>query len=456
MNLHEYSTLRCGMLGRVGGKRVSVGLYRGLLICVLMLASVISASASTAADSTTVFFRQGFRYFDPSLGGNRKSMDGFVERVREAAAAGDIERIVVCGYASPDGFNAANERLARYRCEEITSYIIKNAGVKPSLIETKAGGIAWEKLRAIVAENPDVPYREKILHIIDSTPLWIYDARGRVVDGRKKQLMDLAGGRPYNWLLEHVFPQLRNAVAVSLYLKDQAASDQSDASDLSDQSDPSDSSDQSEVDIEETIPEVIPVEEVTVVEEDEIITPEPRSRLRNFALKTNLLYDAALMPNLELQWQFHPHWSVALEGDVAWWSRASANKYYRLAVISPEVRYHIAPRGILHGMYAGVFGAGGWYQLANGRKEGRGNHGEGYMAGVSLGYMWPISRCLSLEAGVGAGFMRARNREYLPMGDHKMYLRTKSINYFGPLKIKLSLAWRFGINDKTYKVNSAL
>ncbi|MDE6286949.1 MAG: DUF3575 domain-containing protein, partial [Muribaculaceae bacterium] len=188
----------------------------------------------------------------------------------------------------------------------------------------------------------------------------------------------------------------------------------------------------------------------------EVIAPVSPSKLRNFALKTNLLYDAALMPNLELQWQFCRHWSVALEGDVAWWSRPSANKYYRLAVISPEVRYHIAPRGILHGMYAGVFAGGGWYQLSNGKNEGKGNHGEGYMAGLSFGYMWPISRCLSLEAGVGAGFMHARNREYLPVGDHKLYLRTKSINYFGPLKLKLSIAWRFGINDKTYKVNSAL
>ncbi|MDE6498544.1 MAG: DUF3575 domain-containing protein [Muribaculaceae bacterium] len=447
MNLHKHTAPEGGIFAQARKTRVSAGLLRGLLLCVLVLTSAATVAAVNAADSTTVYFRQGSRYFDPSLDGNRRAMDRFVEQVRDAAAAGDIDRIVVSGYASPEGLNAANERLARNRCEEVVKYIIKNTGVDASGIVSEAGGVAWARLRRLVAENPDVPRREKVLDIIDNTPVWVYNAQGRIVDGRKKQLMDLAGGRPYNWLLEHVFPQLRNAVAVSLYLKESTPSDLSDVSDRSDLSDQSDNA------VEEVIAEEIPV---MIEEEEEIIAPASRPKLRNFALKTNLLFDAALMPNLELQWQFNRHWSVAVEGDVAWWSRPSANKYYRLAVISPEVRYHIAPRGILHGMYAGVFGGGGWYQLANGKNDGKGNHGEGYMAGLSFGYMWPISRCLSLEAGVGAGFMHARNREYLPVGDHKLYLRTKSINYFGPLKLKLSLAWRFGINDKTYKVNSAL
>ncbi|MDE6285593.1 MAG: hypothetical protein K2L99_01195, partial [Muribaculaceae bacterium] len=189
------------------------------LICVLALASAISAQAAEAADSAKVYFRQGYRYFDPSLGTNREAMNGFIDHVRRASQSGEIERVVVSGFASPDGFNAANERLAANRCEEVINYIVAKAGIDASLIASEAGGVAWNELRRLVAANPDVPQRDKVLEIIDNTPVWVYNAQGRIVDGRKKQLMDLAGGRPYNWLLANVFPQLRNALALSLYLK---------------------------------------------------------------------------------------------------------------------------------------------------------------------------------------------------------------------------------------------
>ena len=39
-----------------------------------------------------------------------------------------------------------------------------------------------------------------------------------IVDGRKKQLMDLQKGKPYNYMLEHFFPDLRNSVNITLYL----------------------------------------------------------------------------------------------------------------------------------------------------------------------------------------------------------------------------------------------
>lgn len=171
-----------------------------------------------------------------------------------------------------------------------------------------------------------------------------------------------------------------------------------------------------------------------------------------FALKTNLLYDAALMPNLELEWLINDNWSVAIEGDIAWW-KPRYNKVYRLEVLSPEVRYHIRPRAPFHGMYVGVFGGAGVYQLENG---GDGYRGEGGMGGVSFGYMWPISKHLSFEAGIGAGYMHTRYKVYESREGHKLYMRTKTLNYFGPLKLKFSIAWRFDLMTKTVKSNSTL
>ena len=38
-------------------------------------------------------------------------------------------------------------------------------------------------LRQMVAAS-DILYKEEVLHILDHTPVWVFDKAGRVVDGR--------------------------------------------------------------------------------------------------------------------------------------------------------------------------------------------------------------------------------------------------------------------------------
>ena len=120
--------------------------------------------------------------------------------------------------------------------------------------------------------------------------------------------------------------------------------------------------------------------------------------LHRLALKTNLLYDALLMPSLEAEYRISRQWSVNLEGDMAWWKNNSRHKYYQLATVSPEGRYWFKTQKPWHGHYVGLFGGFSWYDLENGK---RGYKGEAVTAGISYGYMFPIGRNLSLEAGVG-------------------------------------------------------
>lgn len=174
----------------------------------------------------------------------------------------------------------------------------------------------------------------------------------------------------------------------------------------------------------------------------------------SFALKTNLLYDAALMPNLEFEWLMNNRWSLGVEGDVAWW-KLSENKIYRLAMVSPELRYQIKPRGPWHGMYAGLFLGGGLYQL-EWSHDHDGYRGEGGMAGLSFGYRFPIGRHFFMEAGLGAGYLYTRYKEYENRDGHKVFLRTKSLNYLGLLKLKFSIAWRLDVMKKNVKANSTL
>lgn len=159
-----------------------------------------------------------------------------------------------------------------------------------------------------------------------------------------------------------------------------------------------------------------------------------------FAVKTNTLFYAILMPNIEFEYLINDHWSVSLEGDIAWWGSYKKEKSYRVAIADAEVRRWIKPRSPWHGFYVGLIAGGGYYDLENNNK---GQYGHGFFAGPSVGYMWTLRRHLSLEAEVGFGYAFIHNKEYHPFEGHHVYDRTKDIHYYGPIKLKLSLVWRF-------------
>lgn len=409
----------------------------------LTVFTVLTTMSQTPVDSTKVLFQTGHRQFSPMLGDNRASMADFIDKVRKAAASDGIDSVVVNGYASPDGNSEGNLRLAKNRRKTIVNYITNKTGIDTTLIRPSQGDIAWDKLRLMVASTPNVPSREKVLDILDNTPVVVLDANGRLKDSRKGRLMSLDGGKPYRWLLKHIFPQLRSVVASLFYTVPETSQEEADK--------------QTPIppvanEVRETGSVFTKVTDTVLAEDTVAVALLEADPLHRFALKTNLLYDAALMPNLELEWRMNSQWSLAVEGNVAWWKKDAKHKYYRIAMVSPELRRWFSVRGPWHGMYAGLFAGVGKYDLENG---GTGYMGNGYMVGLSYGYMWPIGRSLSLEAGIGAGYMYTRYEEYKPFEGHYLYQRTKTLNYFGPLKLKFSLAWRFNDINKSHKNRQA-
>ncbi len=171
-----------------------------------------------AIDSMKIFYRRGYRYVDLSFRDNRAQLQRFLNSVEEALENDRVEKLVIRSYASPDGSVEANEQLAEGRAEELKNYLVSEGNIPASLIEHHAEGIAWDMLRRQVAAS-DMEGRDQVLSILDHTPVWVFDDQGRVVGSRKKELMDLQGGRPYRYMLEHFFPDLRNSSNTVLYLR---------------------------------------------------------------------------------------------------------------------------------------------------------------------------------------------------------------------------------------------
>lgn len=385
---------------------------------------------------------------EPELRGNRETLEGLVVRLEAFGddTAGCVSQLSLRGNASPDGTAAANVRLTRKRVEAVLSYLRQRVEIPDELVEVQANGFDWEGLQLRVEDDPECPARQEVLEVLSDTPEWMYDAQGRIVDGRRKRLMDLRGGVPYGYLAEKVFPDLRN-VSIILYGQGDQLQAQKEAPDPSDgraqvtvvgrgSDTQAVAGPMGEAVPEQTSsgkdPEGVRKEEIAG---DTLVQP-PWHRL---AIKTNLFYDAILMPSLEVEYRIDDRWSVAVEGSVAWWKRDRRHKYYQIATILPEGRYWFGTKKPWHGHYVGVFAGGSWYDLENGE---RGYKGEFFTTGASYGYMFPIGRSLSIEAGLGVGFLYTTYEEYLPIDGHYVYQQTSRTNWFGPVKVKLALVWR--------------
>jgi hypothetical protein len=416
-----------------------------LVILIAILGQVAAKPQDVNRDSIAIYFPAGVSRIVPEFRTNNENLIQLISTLTNPAKT--IDGVAISATASPDGRSDLNANLADARYVAIYEYIRRNTNLPDSLITKAATGIAWTQLRQMVAENPDAPCRDEIIRIIDNVPVWVFDANGRIIDSRKKQLMDLNGGECYRWMLSNLFPDLRSSMGVMLYSHINAAP-VAETTNNQDSSKTIQLAQNTSLDDNVGHGDAIEANQHTqanavILDEEEL---HGRNPLYRFAAKTNLVYDAALMPSVELEWRINKHWSAAVEFDCAWWSRKETHRYYQIAMVVPEGRYWFHTSGPWRGMYAGIFVAGGKYDLENG---GTGYKGQGAMAGVSYGYMWQISRRFSLEAAIGAGILRTRYEEYIPVENEYIYQRKKDYTFVGPLKLKFAIVWRF--NDISKK-----
>lgn len=165
------------------------------------------------------------------------------------------------------------------------------------------------------------------------------------------------------------------------------------------------------------------------------------------ALKTNLLFDAALMPNVEVEVPLGGRWSVAGEYMFPWW-RLGGDKYcLQILAGGLESRCWLGSRNIgrghhvLAGHFLGLYAGGGKYDL---QWKENGYQGEFFIAaGASYGWSTRIGRCLNLEFSIGLGILRTQYRHYQPQDNYQtlMWQDSGTYTWFGPTKAKISLVW---------------
>lgn len=177
-----------------------------------------------------------------------------------------------------------------------------------------------------------------------------------------------------------------------------------------------------------------------------------RGQPQDFALKTNLLYDALLNANIGGEMTVAPRWSVDLSGQVNFWTLGDKRKWKNW-MVQPEARYWLCEA--LTGHFFAAHLIGGEYNvgsldlpdnfLGTDFKNLRDNRYQGWFAGVGVGYgyTWMLHKHWSLEAEIGAGYIFSRYDRFECPGCGRKVESNKTHNYFGITKAAVNLIYVF-------------
>ena len=170
------------------------------------------------------------------------------------------------------------------------------------------------------------------------------------------------------------------------------------------------------------------------------------------ALKTNLLYDAALTPNAGAEVSVAPRWSADLSGNFNAWT-LSGGKRWKHWLLQPEARWWFCDR--FAGHFLGVHALGGQCNVGGlknnirflgtdfSRLGDRRYQGWYAGAGVAYGHSWILGRHWNLEAELGVGWIYTRYDVFPCAHCGTKLASDRQHNYFGPTKAAVNLVYVF-------------
>lgn len=161
-----------------------------------------------------------------------------------------------------------------------------------------------------------------------------------------------------------------------------------------------------------------------------------------FGLKTNLLYWAVAVPNIEFEFYLGKGVSLQLEGAYTWAGFVlPVDKSYYIWNAGAEVRFWLNNDAKFNGHFFGVHGGAGQYDMKFGQV---GNQGDYYGAGITYGYMLPIKKRFHMEFSIGGGWANYSklSYKYFNRANYEVS-RENNLNYFGVTKAKIAVVWKF-------------
>lgn len=418
---------------------------------VLMPTTLLAnAYAASIQDSlrTTIYFRPGYSLLEFSYRDNAANMKALTQGIQtiKGNPCVQLQHIRILSAASPEGNSALNKRVAKRRGERLRDYLKETLVLPDSIFTVSSAGEDWQGLAALIAKEK-TPWRNKALQIIRHTPEWI-TRNGKVVDGRKRQLQNLDGGKAWKYMLDNHFYTLRTGAVVVCEIKTLAAESTPSAAEArSEQARPESASQQPASQSPSSPP--FPAIPSQVHPSSESQAPPIASY---FDLKSNLLYDALLVPNLSLEASIGSGWTLGAGGMLAWWSKDAKHRYWRIYGGGLEIRKYfgtLSKSKPLQGHHLGIYGDFLTYDFEFGAKGYQSK--ATYAAGIKYGYSHPIANRLNLDFALGIGYLHSNYKTYVPRDGCYVYQETKKRKWLGPTQAEISLVWLLGKGNTNKK-----
>ena len=397
---------------------------------ILLLIPLIFVQIQLKAQERQAFqieFKQGSNAIEENFCTNSKTlekMNSFLENIYNTSGT-KITRIEFTGSASPEGNPVYNFRLAQTRLESLASYVTSKFSIPDSIIVKTNNYIDWNQLKNKI-ETSDVPYKDEVLQVLNNT---------EGDSARKKTLMSISSGFVWKDLLKLFFPSMRNAGVVIITTISDSTQAPADTMRLKDMACTKDTT---------TLTDMAGVYDNQVQEANNF----------TIALKTNLLYDVALIPEVGIEIPIGKHWSAAANWEYAWWSHGSKDRFWRTYGGDASIRWWFGRQNReqrLSGHHIGPYGQTFIFDFETG---GRGYMGGApgdrlwdkacWAAGIEYGYSLPIARCLNLDFTIGLGHAGGQIWEYLPEDGLYIKQSEKRLNWNGPTKAEITLVWILG------------
>ena len=536
--------------------------------------------------STRFYFKIGSSVLEHSQFGNGKRMHVLSDKLYHLHQDKlcKITSVVVSAGASPEGSNAINERLSRERGEITVEFLRRHPALQSVDVERRALNVDWDGLMLEIEKDFSVPYRNEVMEIIRNTPEFIVKG-GKLVSGRKQQLMALHGGSAWKYMFENNFPQVRSSYIEIEYRYGlpEAGLDASSVPDVAgfvkgelevrdvltnellgrgkiegdvrgevhrglwddgtitvkgrvtgyskgnvvgpvtatvfgkghiDSDDPiyvsgdaraTDSVELVGIDPDRLVAITGKVEghvkvdaeamkkirealakkreEQARLEAEERARREAEERARleaeerarreaeaaipkepkkfYMALKTNMLYDVLLVPNIGVEFYLGKGWTIGADAMYAWWDNSKRDRYWRIYGGDLTLRKYFGKRAAakpLTGHHFGMYGQALIYDFERGGKGYMGGKPKSMLIddmhwgiGIEYGYALPIARRLNLDFTFGIGYLGGMSREYRPVNGYYVVESSKRRNWFGPTKAEISLVWLIGYGNYNEK-----
>lgn len=371
--------------------------YRALLGVIVLLCSLPKLYAQQSpqkelpagADSVFVFaYRPQVRMFETKLGNNRQMLKGLAASLQTFRKGTDT--LYIEGYAGAYNNERTNRGTAFWRCINLKGYLIN-----------------MQQMRECDFKTSNYPY--------------VHDQLGEVV------LLSLS---PFGASAVKIAGEGREKAAIAV------------AEDKKPEETP-------QV-VSEATPKVtdkqLATEKETGTVSMELPVADNRTTVtwqseRYVALKTNLAAWAGTIMNVAVDVQVGKH--VSLELPLLWcpW-HVSDRHAVRTFTIQPEVRYWLSKPG--KGHFFGLHAHVGWFNVKWNDNRYQDTDRPMLGAGISYGYLLPLSSHWGAEFTLGAGYANMRYDTYYNIENGVRFdMQTK--NYWGITRVGISLVYRFNV-----------